>query len=370
MKKIVIAPDSFKGTIPSKRACEIIASAAKKVSSSIETVQIPIADGGEGTIDAIGAKHIFAKVSDALLRPIDSYWGDFGDFAVIELATVCGLPMLEKPNPLFTSTYGFGELIKNALDFGKRKIILALGGSSTNDLGCGMAVALGAKFFRENGEEFIPTGKTLTEITQVDLSKFDPRVKETEFLTMCDVSNPLYGKQGAAYVFAPQKGADEGMLAMLDQGLQHASALIEKETGVSFSSIPGAGAAGGLGAGSIAFLSSKLKSGIDIVLDLCKFDLCLENADLVITGEGSFDSQSVNGKALSGIAKHSLNAAVPMVVLCGKANEDTSVYDLGVSAVFSILRKPQSLSDALKDSEENLFKTAYNVIRLFHIKEN
>lgn len=369
MKKIVIAPDSFKGTISSKTACEIISSAAKTVSSAIETVLIPIADGGEGTIDAIGAKHRSACVMDALFQSCDSFWGDFGNSALIEIATVCGLPMIKDLNPLKTSSYGFGELIKSALDFGKRKIILALGGSSTNDLGCGMAAALGAKFFNKNGESFVPTGGTLCEICRIDISCLDPRIKETEFLTMCDVSNPLYGKNGAAYVFAPQKGATEDMLPLLDDGLRHAAEIIEDATGVIISDLSGAGAAGGLGGASVAFLSSKLKSGIDIVLDLAGFDDALQGADLVITGEGSFDSQSVDGKALSGIAKRAKKAGVPVAVLCGRACEDDTVYDLGVSAVFSILRLPQTLNEALLDSEENLYKTALNVIRLFFAKD-
>ena len=369
MKKVVIAPDSFKGTITARRACEIIASAAFDVSPSIETVMIPIADGGEGTIDAIGANRINAKVSDSFLRKIDSYWGEFGDTAFVEVAAVCGLPMVENPNPMLTSTYGFGELIRNALDFGKRKIVLALGGSSTNDLGCGMASALGAKFYKANGEEFVPTGGTLSEIERIDLSEFDFRVKDTAFFTMCDVSNPLYGKNGAAYVCAPQKGATPEMVTLLDEGLRHASNLIESATGVSISDLHGGGAAGGLGAASVAFLSAALKSGIDTVLDICEFDSALDEADLIITGEGSFDSQSVNGKALSGIANRAKKRNVPMVVLCGGANEDATVYDLGVSAVFYILRKPQSLPEALLNSEENLYKTAYNVIRLFYGKE-
>ncbi len=368
MKNLIIAPDSFKGTMSSQKVCEIISSAAKAVDPEINTIMMPIADGGEGTIDVFCAKKIYCDVSDALFQPIESYWGDFGDRAIIELATVCGLPGLKTPNPLNTTTFGFGQLIKNALDLGKRKFILALGGSSTNDFGFGMAAALGVKFFRESGEEFIPTGGTLSDVFQIDLEGLDPRVKESEFITMCDVTNPLYGKNGAAYVFAPQKGATEKMLPILDDGLRHSSKILEEKLGFSFSELPGAGAAGGCGAASVAFLSATLQSGIDVVLDLCDFDNKLVKADLVISGEGKFDSQSISGKALSGISRRCLKMNKPLVVLCGAAEENMSVYENGVTSVFSIVRKPASTEEAFLHSEENVYRTAYNVIRLFYSK--
>ena len=257
MRKIVVAADSFKGSMSSETVCSVVKNAFNEVFPNIEVVTIPIADGGEGTIEVLGAEKIFCDVNDAFFYKISSYWGKLGEFAVVELATVAGLPMAKTPNPAETTTFGVGELILDALDHNERNFILALGGSSTNDLGCGIACALGAEFFNKKGERFIPTGGTLIDIERIDVTKMDSRLKFCNFVTMCDVQNPLYGPNGAAFVFAPQKGATEEMLPILDAGLVHASQVIERDLGVKISDLPGSGAAGGCGGGSVVFLNSK-----------------------------------------------------------------------------------------------------------------
>ena len=260
MKKIVISPDSYKGTLSARQAAEIIERACKDALESVETVSIPIADGGEGTVDALGAERVPCVVTDAFSTPISAFYGRLGDAAVIELAACAGLPQATHPNPEIASTFGVGELIRFALDAGFRRFIIALGGSSTNDMGCGLASALGVHFFDEDGARFVPTGKTLNRIAKIDCSGMDPRIRESRFTTMCDVTNPLFGPKGAAYVFAPQKGADPEMVARLDQGLVHACEVVKRDLGVDLSTLPGAGAAGGCGGGVVAFLSSELKS--------------------------------------------------------------------------------------------------------------
>jgi len=364
MKKIVIAADSFKGSISSDRVCFIVEKAIHASIGDAEVVKIPIADGGEGTIEVLGAEKKFAKVSDAFSEKIESFWGKLGNYAVIELATVAGLPMAKEPNPMIASTYGVGELITDALNHGERNFILALGGSSTNDLGCGIACALGAKFYDPTGKSFIPAGGTLSDIESIDVSSLDPRLKECKFITMCDVTNPLYGSNGAAYVFAPQKGANDEMLPILDQGLRHAAKVIERDLNVKVSDVPGAGAAGGCGAGSIAFLGSELQSGIQTVLSLKEFEKNIKGADLVISGEGRFDSQSVDGKAVSGVAEVCCKCNVPLVVLCGSYLPSDDPLPSGISAVFSVLNRPCSLDEAMKNGEENLYYTAFQVARL------
>lgn len=364
MKKIVVAADSFKGSVSSERVCAVVHEAMKKAIPGVEVIEIPIADGGEGTIDVLGAEKEYVNVNDAFFNPIFSYWGKLGEYAVIELAAVAGLPMAKNPDPMVTSTYGVGELILDALEKGERNFILALGGSSTNDLGCGIACALGARFYNANGETFVPVGGTLVDICYIDVSDMDMRLPECSFVTMCDVTNPLYGPSGAAYVFAPQKGATDTTLPLLDEGLKHASEIIQKDLGIDVSLIPGAGAAGGCGAGSVAFLNSKLQRGIDTVLNLKNFESKICGADLVISGEGRFDSQSADGKAVSGVAAVCYKHKIPLVVLCGAfLPSDRSLPD-GVSAVFSILNHPCSLEEALIEGEDNLFHTAYQLARM------
>lgn len=367
MKKVVVSADSFKGSMSSERVCEVVKEAFLDAVEDVEVVCVPIADGGEGTIEVLGATKSFKTVCDAFFNPIPSFWGKLENYAIIELAAVAGLPMAKNPNPLLTSTFGVGELILDAIEQGERNIILALGGSSTNDLGCGIACALGARFYNESGDAFVPTGGTLIQIHRVDLSQMDPRLNDCTFTTMCDVKNPLYGPSGAAYVFAPQKGATKEALPLLDEGLKHAAAVIERDLGISVSDVAGSGAAGGCGGGSLAFLNATLKSGIDTVLELKKFDEVVSDANLVITGEGRFDSQSAGGKAVSGVADICRRFNVPLIVFCGSHSIDLHQLPDGIRAVFSIVNGPCTLDDALKDGEKNLYDTAYGVGKLFDL---
>ena len=364
MHKIVIAPDSFKGTLSSFEVCEIIKKAASAVYPKIDCRCVPVADGGEGTVDALGASHIDIKVTGPHFESSDSYYGRLGDTAVIELATAAGLPMTDPLNPEKTTTYGVGELIKDALDRGFRKFIIALGGSSTNDCGCGMAAALGVRFTDKDGNAFIPVGGTLSDVAKIDMSGIDMRIAESDFQTMCDIDNPLYGENGASYVFSPQKGADKDAVLRLDSGLRSIAGIIKRDIGTDVSVLPGAGAAGGCGAGTVAFLSSVLKRGINVVLDIAKFEDMLDSCDAVITGEGKFDSQSVFGKAISGIANRTKKKNIPLIVFCGCAEETEISYEMGVSAVFSIQRKAMPLEKAMKYNASGLYKTAYNVFSL------
>ena len=364
MKKIIVAADSFKGSMSSETVCNVVKFAIEKAIPGANVITIPIADGGEGTIDVLGAEKRYVTVNDAFFQPVLSYWGKLGEYAVIELAAVAGLPMAKQPNPMVASTYGVGQLILDALNQGERKFILALGGSSTNDLGCGFAAALGAKFYNKAGETFVPTGGTLICVERVDLTEMDRRLEECSFVTMCDVTNPLCGENGAAYVFAPQKGATDEMLPLLDEGLKHTAEVLESVLGKRFRDVPGAGAAGGCGAGSAVFLNSKLQSGIQTVLDLKAFDENITGCDLVISGEGRFDSQSAGGKAVCGIASRCKQFGVPLFVLCGSYQLSDDDLPDGISAVFSILNKPCSLSDALASGKENLYQAALQIGRM------
>ena len=364
MKKLVIAPDSFKGTMSSRQVAQTVSDAAKAVFPDIECVCVPIADGGEGTVDAFGAERIFVKATGPHFKEVDSFYGLLGDTAVIELAAAAGLPMTEPLDPLVTTTFGVGELITDALGKGIRKFIIALGGSSTNDCGCGMAATCGAKFYNAKGETFVPCGGTLCDVVKIDLSEMDPRIAQSTFVTMCDIDNPLYGENGAAYVFAPQKGADAEGVRLLDDGLRSISEVIKRDVGIDVSLLPGAGAAGGCGAGTVAFFGSTLKRGIDVVLETADFGDLIRDADMVITGEGKFDSQSTGGKAISGIARYTKEAGVPLTVFCGAAEESEASYEMGVSAVFSIQRKALPFEEAKKLNGQGLYKTAYNVFRM------
>ena len=364
MKKIIICPDSFKGTLSSREAAENISDAFKNAWSEYETICIPIADGGEGTVDAFGSERVSVEVTGPHFEKVNSFYGKLGDTAIIELAAAAGLPMTSTLDPEKTTTYGVGELILDALDKGFRKFIVGLGGSSTNDCGCGFAAALGIKFYNSLGQSFIPVGGTLDLVDRIDISGIDIRIADCDFTTMCDIDNPLYGENGAAYVFAPQKGADEQAVIRLDNGLRHSAEVIKRDLNVDVASIPGGGAAGGCGAGMAAFLSSSLKRGIDVVLDTAKFDDIIKDASLVITGEGKFDSQSAGGKAVSGIAARTKSAGVPLVVLAGAAEESQSSYEMGVDAVFSIQRKALPLAEAMPRNKQDMYRTAYNIANL------
>jgi len=372
--KIIIAPDSFKGSLTSSQVCAAIKRGIEKADESIDIITIPMADGGEGTVDALmnslGGSKIQVWVKDPLFRKIKVQYGilDDGITAVIEMASASGLALLsrEERNPMNTTTYGTGELINDALDRGCRKFIIGIGGSATNDGGIGMAAALGARFYDSEGNEIELTGSGLTKLDSIDLRELDPRVKESSFRVFCDVENPLYGPSGAAYVYGRQKGADDEMIEKLDNGLRRLSEIIEKDLGKSVASIPGAGAAGGLGAGLMAFLDAKLEKGIDFLMQTIGFEERIKDADLIITGEGRMDEQTKYGKTVFGIIKAAKKQEIPVVGICGSIGDGVEeLYAEGLSSVFSIVNRPMSLSESIEQAYELLTSTAENVIRLY-----
>lgn len=341
MKKCVVVSDSFKGTVSSREICEIAQRVIPRHFPACEVVCIPVADGGEGTVDcfvqAMGAQRVGVTVTNALGEKSTAAYARLGELAIIEMAAAAGLPQVGALRcPGTATTYGVGELIAHAVDSGCRKILLGLGGSATNDGGCGCAAALGVRFYDADGQSFVPVGDTLGRIARIDTAEAAALLRSVEITVMCDVTNPLYGPTGAAYVFAPQKGADAEKVKSLDAGLRHFGDVIRSQYGLDVSAMPGAGAAGGMGAGCVALLGGTIQSGIDAVLDVTGFDRQLEGADLVITGEGRIDSQSAGGKVISGVARRTRAKGVPLIAIAGGiADSAGAVYDIGVSAMFS-----------------------------------
>jgi len=375
MKKIIVIPDSFKSTMSSAENCDICRAEILKAFPGCEVVCIPVADGGEGSVDcflaALGGKKINLQVTGPYFEKLDAFYGILPDerTAIVEMAACAGLPLVgERKNPLLTTTYGVGELILDAARRGCKKIIVGLGGSATNDAGCGMAAALGVKF-EGTGGTFIPTGGTLKDVRRI-IPDLPPELCGVEIITMCDIDNPLYGENGAAYVFAPQKGADAAAVRLLDEGLVHISKIIKRDLGIDVSAIPGGGAAGGMGAGMAAFLGSLLLPGIEIVLDTVGFDKALEGADLVLTGEGRLDTQSLRGKVVIGVARRAKRRGVPVVAIVGGYDTGLdAVYQEGVSAVFSINRLPEPLEVSGPFTRENFTLTLRNILRLIGLKQ-
>ncbi len=341
MKKFVLIPDSFKGTITSSEVCEIIEEEILKKFSDSEINKIPVADGGEGSVDAfldaVGGRKVFVEVAGPYFEKMEAFYGliDDGKCAVIEMAACSGLPLVEgRKDPTKTTTYGVGELIVHAAGQGVEKIIIGLGGSCTNDGGTGCAAALGVRFLNRKEEEFIPVGGTLSEIKKIDLSGFNPVLKNIEFVTMCDIDNPLYGKQGAAYIFGPQKGANPEVVDFLDKNLKALAEVVEREIGFSEWDFKGAGAAGGMGYGMKVFLNSKIQMGIETVLDIVKFDEIIKDVDYVITGEGRLDYQSLRGKVVIGVARRARKQNVQVIAVVGSLGEGyEGAYDEGVNII-------------------------------------
>ena len=375
MQNFILVPDSFKGTLSAIEVCNIMKSSIKNLYKDANIISVPVADGGEGTVDAflyaLGGEKKSVWVSDAFneQKILAHYAMLKDDIAVIEMAACAGLPLVKnRLEPDKTTTFGVGELIIDAINSGAKKIILGLGGSATNDGGCGMAVALGVKFKDEQDQEFIPTGGTLSQIYKIDMNNIYSKIKDIEFISMCDVDNPLCGKLGASAVFAPQKGADEDMVKLLDEGLAHLAKIIKRDLHIEVKDIKGAGAAGGLGAGSIAFLQSKLTKGIDVILDTIKFDELVSKADIVFTGEGKFDSQSLHGKVVMGVANRSQKYKTPVIVVTGAIGENIQeAYNKGITAIFSINKEPMEFSKSALKSKENMILTMENILRLLKI---
>ena len=369
LKKCIVLSDSFKGTLSSREICRIAKQVFAELAPACTCIALPVADGGEGTVDCFhaccGGRLVTVTVTGPFLTEKRQVrYALLGDgTAVIECASSAGLPLVQdRKDPLRTTTYGIGEQMAHAQANGAKRIILGLGGSATNDGGCGAAAALGVRFFDENNEEFLPTGGTLCRIRRMDAAGLGLHIPIT---VMCDVENPLFGERGAAYVFAPQKGADEPTVKLLDEGLRNFGSVLAETFGKNFAAMCGAGAAGGFGAGAAAFFGGSMQKGIDIVLQQIRFDELLQGCDLVITGEGRLDRQSLNGKVISGVAKHAKARNVPVVAIVGSVGEECSAtYAAGISAVFPINRRAQDLRRSRRFSSLNYRRTLADILRL------
>ena len=363
--KFLFASDSFKGTLSSEKIIELLTESANKVFPGCETAGTLIADGGEGTVDAVIAMTkgslIEVSVHGPLMEETTAVYGKINEeSAIIEMAAASGLPMVpaELRNPLNTTTYGTGELIKDALDKGFRNISIALGGSATNDGGMGAMAALGVKFLDKDGKELKGQGSDLAKVAKVDISGLHPAVKEAAFTVMCDVNNPLTGPDGATYTFGKQKGGTPEILDELEAGMKSYAKVAGEALGRDIDNLPGAGAAGGLGAAACGFLNATLKSGIETVLDLIDFDRMLEGVDVVVTGEGRIDWQSAFGKVPSGIGMRCKGKGIPAVAIVGgMGNGAEKIYDFGVESILPTINGAMDIEEALERAEE-LYKAA------------
>ena len=371
--KIIIAPDSFKGSVSAIEVAQSMQRAVLSVNPSAQIAIMPVADGGEGTIDAI------ASCVPAAIHEIE-VCGPMGEkanakyavlteseTAVIEMAQASGLPMVPRHerNPLLATTYGTGQLMKDALNRGCKRMIIGIGGSATNDGGVGVLMALGASFRDAEGKELKFGGGALAELAEIDMSEFDSRIFDVDITVACDVTNPLTGENGASYVYGPQKGANPNMVKQLDEALAHFARMSAEEIGEDYSTYPGTGAAGGLGFALIAYCKAKFAAGIDIVLNVTGFEKELEDADLVLTGEGRIDGQSVQGKVLYGIGTRAKEKQVPVIAIGGAVREDSeALLDHGITAMFSIANGPMSLEYAMENGSDLIYQITKNVMRV------
>lgn len=374
--KIVIAPDSFKESLTALEVANAIETGFKQIYPDVEYVKVPMADGGEGSVqslvDATDGELVEVQVTAPLGNPITGFLGISGDqqTAFIEMAAASGLHLvpLEQRNPLKTTSYGTGELIKKALDLGVKKILLGIGGSATNDGGVGMLQALGVSFKDCNGQEISWGGGALSQIDCISTENLDPRLAGVVFEVACDVNNPLCGTTGASAVFGPQKGATPAMVAELDNGLAHFAHQVEQQLGIRIADKPGAGAAGGMGGGLLLLPNAQLKAGVQIIIDATKLAEHIKDADLVITGEGRMDAQSIAGKTPIGVARVAKQFNKPVIAIVGCLREDYQVvYQHGIDAVFPIIRNLGSLSETLAKGKDNLISSAENVARLLKL---
>ncbi|NMP27828.1 glycerate kinase [Rahnella sp. SAP-1] len=368
--KIVIAPDSFKESLSALDVATAIESGFREIFPQAEYIKLPVADGGEGTVEAMvaatGGRVVAVKVTGPLGQPIDAFFGLSGDekIAFIEMAAASGLECVPpaKRNPLKTTSFGTGELIKNALDHGVEHCIIGIGGSATNDGGAGMVQALGVRLLSKEGKEIGLGGGELINLAKIDVSGLDERVKKCRFEVACDVTNPLTGAKGATAVFGPQKGATPEMITQLDGYLQHYAQVIHQQLGIDVEHVPGAGAAGGMGAALYGFCHAELRQGIEIVTEALGLDALVKDATLVITGEGRIDSQSINGKVPIGVARIAKRYNKPVIAIGGSLTKDVDVvYEHGLDAVFSVLYSICTLEDALDNAADNLRKAARNI---------
>jgi glycerate kinase len=372
--KIVAAPNAFKGSLTATEAAIAMAKGIIRVLPGAEVIQVPVADGGDGLVnvalEALNGERRFLKVTGPRNIPVeaDYCYVKSLDLVTVEMALASGLALLPKKmqNPELTTTFGTGELIRAGMDLGVKHIYVGIGGSATNDGGIGMAQALGARFLDREGKELSGVGSSLGDIDEIDLSGLDPRIKETTFEAVCDVDNPLCGENGAAAVYGPQKGASREQVKRLDQGLKNLGNLIQKQVGLDVFDIPGAGAAGGLGAGLYAFLGAKLRKGIDLIFELVELDKKLAGADLVLTGEGQIDFQTVFGKAPGGVGAAAKAKGVPCFAIAGSVGSELGdLHEIGVDAVFSLCTGPTTIEESVETAKENLARVAEQAIRAF-----
>ena len=370
MEKIIIAPDSFKGTMSSAKVCEIIERSVRRRVPGAEVLSVPIADGGEGSVDAFlraaGGEKKPINVTGPNGDPVEAFYGLLPDnTAVVEMAAAAGLPLaFGRRDPEKTTTYGVGQILRHLVETGVEKIIVGLGGSATNDGGAGAAAAAGVVFLDGNGKGFVPVGGTLRDIGRIDAGNMPRGFSDVEVITMCDIDNPLCGPSGAAAVFGPQKGADPEMVKRLDNGLVHLAEVVRRDLKCGIANLKGAGAAGGMGGGMAAFFGSRLQPGIETVLDTVGFDEMLCGADLVITGEGKLDAQSLRGKAVIGVARRAKRQNVMTVALVGDIGEGMeAAYDEGLAGAFTINRLAVPYDKARLTSEADLEFTTDNLMR-------
>lgn len=373
--KIVVASDSFKGSCTTVEVAEAVERGIKRVHPDAEVVKIPVADGGEGSVDALvlgtGGSFRELEVIGPLGNKVKAKYGLLGDrTAVIEMAAASGLPLVpaDKRNPMLTTTFGTGQLVKAALDEGCRKIFIGIGGSATNDAGMGMAQALGVSFKDADGRELGYGGGALGRLARIDCAGLDPRIKAAEIIAACDVSNPLYGEKGASAVYGPQKGATAEMVRTLDSNLRHLAAVVSAQLQQDIVDVPGAGAAGGMGAGLMVFCKAVLRPGIETVLDMVGMERHLHGTDLVITGEGRIDGQSIYGKVPVGVAKRAKKYGIPVLAIVGGIGDGASaVYNCGIDGITSIVSGPMCLEQAMENSVKLIEDTAERVLRLIAI---
>ena len=374
--KIVIAPDSYKESLSALEVAQAVEAGFRQVFPDATYVLVPVADGGEGTVDAMvaatGGRRARVAVTGPLGEAVEAFYGLTGDgaTAVIEMAAASGLMLVPPPqrNPLRTSSRGTGELIRAALDAGARHLILGIGGSATNDGGAGMVQALGARLLDADGRDLDGSGGDLARLDRIDVSGLDARLADCRIEVACDVDNPLTGARGASAVFGPQKGATPEMVETLDANLGRLARLIERDLGVVVDQVPGAGAAGGMGAAMLAFFGATLKPGIEIVTAAVELETQVRDADLVITGEGRIDFQTVHGKTPIGVARVAKRHGKPVIGIAGSLGAKVGVvHEHGIDAVFSVLSKPCTLDEALRDAAANVELTARNVAAMLRI---
>lgn len=371
MKKVILIPDSFKGTMSSSEICAQMKGVILSHYPDCQVVSIPVADGGEGSVDAfldaLGGEKIYKEVTGPYPgEKVNGYYGILPDgTAIIEMAAAAALPMVgDRKDPSKTTTYGVGELMLDAADHGVKKMIVGLGGSATNDAACGLAAAVGVTFLDKDGKSFIPVGGTMDLVDKIDLSTMDERIRSLEIVTMCDIDNPFYGPEGAPAVYGPQKGADEAMVKSLDEKMRKLAEVMLRDTGADVQAIPGSGAAGGMGGGMVSFFRSTLQMGIETVLDTVHFDELLDGADCVFTGEGKIDGQSLRGKVVIGVARKAKQKNVPVIAVVGDIGDNVEgAYREGVTGIFSINRVAVPYKEARPRAKNDLALTVDNILR-------